>query len=280
LFQTWFCNPKYTDILWHPGFDGTSNALRFDKTASQYVYQWLTPPGPTWTMDCLFAIGSGFTGSGTKFKVDVFHDDISGSKVSVGVDNLGRFGIYNGGSFTILPEMGTVAFSVDNNGNGYYNDPGDLLNVYRLRIVGNYAASTPFVNLYTSDANSPRLTHQSPGKKSWVSGAPASGQSAPETIALYGYTAPLVLDQVVFAAGLAGEPPVITAVASGQGKFIFSGTNGLPGDTFYLLSSTNLASPGSWTLESSNTFDSNGSFSITNSLLAGTQQKYYRLQLQ
>jgi hypothetical protein len=254
--------------------------MRFDKTTSQSIYQWITPPGPTWTMDCLFAIGSGFTGSGTKFKVDVFHDDISGSKVSVGVDNLGRFGIYNDGAFTILPELGTVALSVDNNGNDYYNDPGDILNVYRLRIVGNYAASTPYVNLYTSDANSLMLMHQSLGKKSWVSGAPASGRSAPETIALYGYTAPVVLDQVAIPAGLAGQPPVITSFASGRGQFVLSGTNGFRGDTFYLFSSTNLASPGSWTLESTNTFDSNGSFSITNSMLPGTRQKYYRLKLQ
>jgi hypothetical protein len=169
---------------------------------------------------------------------------------------------------------------VDNNGNGYYNDPSDILNVYHLRIVGNYDASTPYVNLYTSDANSPMLTHQSLGRKSWVSGAPASGQSAPETIALYSYTAPVVLDQIAFAAGLAGQPPVITNVASGQGQFVLYGKNGFPGDTYYLLSSTNLASPGSWMLESSNTFDSNGSFSITNSMLPGTPQKYYRLKLQ
>jgi hypothetical protein len=96
LFQTWYANPKYTGILWHPGFDGTANALRFNSGATQYIYQWISRPAPAWTMDFLFAIGSGFTGSGTKFKVDVFHDDITGGKVSVAVDNLGRFGIYSG----------------------------------------------------------------------------------------------------------------------------------------------------------------------------------------
>lgn len=127
--------------------------MRFDGTKSQYVYQWISNPTPTWTMDCLFAIGSNFTGSGTKFKVDIFHNDLAGSKVSVGVNNLGQFGIYNGGTFTILPELGTVAFSVDNNGNGNFTDPGDTLNVYRLRIVGNYANASPYVNIYTSEPN-------------------------------------------------------------------------------------------------------------------------------
>ena len=142
-------------------------------------------PGPAWTMDCLLAIGSAFTGTGTKFKVDLFHDDLAGSKVSVGVDNLGRFGIYNGGTFTVLSALGTVAFSVDNNGNGYYTDPGDTLNVYRLRIVGNYNAATPYVNLYTSDANSLNLTHRARGLSCGVNAAPASGQSAPGTVVFY-----------------------------------------------------------------------------------------------
>jgi Concanavalin A-like lectin/glucanases superfamily len=281
LFQTWFCNPKYTSIKWHPGFNGTTNALMFDKTASQYVYQWITPPGPAWTLDCLFTIGSVLTGSGTKFKVDVFHDDIAGSKVSVGVDNLGRFGIYNGGTFTVLPELGLVGFSVDNNGNGYYSDPGDILNVYRLRIVGNYAAATPYVNIYASDANSMTLNRQSLRRALWASGAPFSGRSAPCTVAFYNYTAPVVVDQISLVAGLADQPPVINRVWFDGSHFVFSGTNGLPGGVYYLLSSTNPALPlSSWTRAATNTFDGTGSFSITNTAPRSTPQAYYRLQLQ
>jgi hypothetical protein len=280
LFQTWFCN-SYANILSHPGFNGTSNALRFNQAATQYVYQWITPPGPTWTMDCLFAMGSGFSGSGTKFKVDIFHNDISGSKISVGVNDQGQFGIYNNaGALIPLPELGTVSFSQDNNKNGYYNDPGDVLNVYRLRIVGNYAASTPYVNIYTSDANNPALTHQSLGLTDWVNGTPLSGLSAPETIAFYNYTNTVIVDQVAFASGLAEQPPVITggALLNG-GQFVLSGSNGFAGDNYYLLSSTNLAL-GHWTLETTNTFDANGAFSATNRVTPGAPQKFYRLQLQ
>ncbi|HWF18673.1 MAG TPA: hypothetical protein VG754_05370, partial [Verrucomicrobiae bacterium] len=116
LFRDWQCSPKYTSIHLSSNFYGTNNALRFDAASSQYVYQWISSPGPTWTMDCLFAIGSSFTGTGVKFKLDLIHNDLTGSKVSLGVDNLGRFGIYNGGTFTILSGLGTVAFSVDNTG--------------------------------------------------------------------------------------------------------------------------------------------------------------------
>jgi hypothetical protein len=276
LFQTWYANPKYTGMLWHPGFAGTTNAIRFNSSANQYIYQWISRPAPAWTMDCLFAIGSGFTGSGTKFKVDIFHDDIAGSKVSLGVDNLGRFGIYNGATFTILPELGTVAFSVDNNANGYYTDPGDILRVYRLRIVGNYAAPTPYISIYTSDANSLNLNHQSLGRALWVNGGPSSGQSAPGTIAFYNYTAPAVLDEVSM---FSGVPPVISSASVRGGNFILSGTNSAAGVTYCLLSSTNLALPASnWICETTNTF-SGSSFSFTNPVSPGVPKKFFLLQL-
>jgi hypothetical protein len=279
-FRDWFCSPKYTDILWTPGFNGTSNALRFDGTTSQYVYQWISNPGPAWTMDCFFAIGSAFTGTGTKFQVDLFHNDLTGSKLSLGVDNLGRFGIYNGSTFTLLPGLGTVAFSVDANGDGNYTEPGDTLNVYRLRIVGNYAASTPYVDVYTSDANSMNLDHQAPGQTYWVGGSPAAGQSVPCTVAFYNYTAPVLLDQIGIVSGLGEQPPIITGASSSGGQIILTGMNGLQGDTYYLLASTNLAAPGNWTIESTNTFGTNGFFSVTNSPAPGAPQEFYRLQLQ
>jgi hypothetical protein len=280
LFQKWFCNPKYADILSHPGFNGTTNAVRLNPTNNLYIYQWISNPTPAWTMDFLFAIGSAFTGTGTKFKVDIFHDDIVGSKVSVGVDNLGRFGIYNGSTFTILPELGTVAFSVDKNGNGLYTDPGDTLNVYHLRMVGNYSGSTPYVNIYTSDANNLTVNHQALGLTSWVSGAPTGGQSAPETIAFYNYTAPVVLDQIALGTGLEDQPPVITSTSVGGGQVVFSGTNDFAGATYFVLSSTNLALPvANWTYEATNTYSDN-SFSFTNPVSAGSAQKFYLLKLQ
>jgi hypothetical protein len=96
----------------------------------------------------------------------------------------------------------------------------------------------------------------------------------------YNYTAPVVMDQIAIASGLGEQPPVINNVSVGQGTFVFSGTNGLPGDTYYVFSSTNLVSAGNWTLESSNTFGTNGWFSITNPVTPGAPQKFYRVGLQ
>lgn len=279
LFRNWQCSPKYTDITNTVGFYGTSNALRFDAANSQTAYQWLTPPGPAWTMDFFFAIGSGFTGTGTKFRVDLLHNDFSGAKVSVGVDNFGRYGIYNGGTFTIMPELGTIAFSTDANGNGNYTDSGDTLNVYHMRIVGSYSATTPHVDIYTSDANSQLLDHQSLGHATWVNGAPISGQSTPETLMLNNFTAPVLVDQISFTKGI---PPTFTGANMVLGGRFLSliGTNGSAGETYYLLSTTNLALPlANWTCESTNSFTGNN-FSVLRPAPTNGLQKFYMLQLQ
>jgi hypothetical protein len=124
------------------------------------------------------------------------------------------------------------------------------------------------------------LDHQSLGKKNWVNGTPVSGQSAPETIAFYNYTAPVMVDQVALATGLGEQPPVITSTLLGGGKVILAGTNGFAGDTCYVLSTTNLATPtGSWTYEATNTFTGNA-FTFTNTLTPGLAQKFYLLKIQ
>jgi len=209
--------------------------------------------------------------------VDLFHNDVTASKVSLGVDNLGRFGIYNGSTFMRLSGLGTVAFSTDNIGDGTYTAPGDTLYVYHLRLVGNYTASTPYVNIYTSDANSLNLDHQALGQTFWVGSSPVSGKSAPETAVFYNYTAPVLLGQIAFTRGI---PPTIANAFVKGNQLILNGTNGSPGETFYVLSTTNLALPlANWTHKSTNTF-TGSNFSITNVVSPNTPQQFYSLQLQ
>lgn len=277
-FRDWMCSPKYTDILWEPGFEGTSNALLFDATKSQYVYQWISSPSPNWTMDFLFAIGSTFTGTGTKFEAAVYYNEITGSKVAVGVNNLGQFGIYSGGTFTVLPELGAVSFSVNAAGSTNYVDPGDTLNVYHMRVVGNFSAAKPYVDIYTSDANSLALDHQSLGHTSWVNSFPVSGQSFPGMVSFYNATAPVMIDQVSITEGI---PPTIAAAYMQGNNFILTGTNGSAGATFYVLSSESLSTPlANWTRISTNTF-AGSNFSVTNVVASpGSLQRFYSLELQ
>ena len=60
------------------------------------------------------------------------------------------------------------------------------------------------------------------------------------------------------------------------GNFIFTGTGGTSGGTYYVLTSTNLTTPVSqWTPLATNTFNSTGGFSVTNPLSTGGPQRFY-----
>jgi hypothetical protein len=70
-------------------------------------------------------------------------------------------------------------------------------------------------------------------------------------------------------------PPQITTARSVGSNFAFSGTNGTPGWTYYVLASTNLTLPAaSWTIVSTNSFDNAGNFSCTRSMLPNALEFY------
>jgi hypothetical protein len=74
--------------------------------------------------------------------------------------------------------------------------------------------------------------------------------------------------------------PTIAAISFSGTNLIISGTNGQAGETYWLLSSTNLTSPlATWTIIATNAFDSSGNFSVTNPAPANPQT-FYLLQLQ
>jgi len=74
--------------------------------------------------------------------------------------------------------------------------------------------------------------------------------------------------------------PVIRTINISGGNVVVSGTNGTASGTCYLLSSTNLATPlANWVRVSTNSFDSNGNFNITNAA-GGSPRNFYILQSQ
>lgn len=74
-------------------------------------------------------------------------------------------------------------------------------------------------------------------------------------------------------------PPDFGNLSISGSSLIFSGSNGMPSANFYLLTTTNLATPlTNWTRLLTNQFDGNGNFNFTNP--AGTNPgSFYRLQL-
>ena len=74
--------------------------------------------------------------------------------------------------------------------------------------------------------------------------------------------------------------PQIGPVTLNAGKIIFQGTGGRSNAPFSILSTTNPALPSSqWGLLSTNQFDSNGNFSITNPVSANSPRQFYLLQV-
>jgi hypothetical protein len=89
-------------------------------------------------------------------------------------------------------------------------------------------------------------------------------------------------DTVQTGAGLVQVvPPPALNVTTLSGNLMLSGANGLPGSSYLVLFSTNLALPFSaWTRVATNQCDSLGGFAFTNSLSSNLPQQFYVLQLQ
>ena len=74
--------------------------------------------------------------------------------------------------------------------------------------------------------------------------------------------------------------PQIAGVAMSGNNFVFSGTNGVPAWTYYVLGSTNLTLPtANWMMISTGQFDPGGNFIFTNAADLDAPQMFYRLSL-
>jgi hypothetical protein len=74
--------------------------------------------------------------------------------------------------------------------------------------------------------------------------------------------------------------PVITSTVLSGGNLIFRGTNGTASGTYYVVTSTDVATPvNGWTPVSTNTFGPNGAFSVTNAVNPTTPKRFYLLKL-
>lgn len=93
------------------------------------------------------------------------------------------------------------------------------------------------------------------------------------------WTNKLAVDGTIAVVSPITPPSFGLSVLSG-GNLIMSGFGGTPGADYYVLSSTNLVLPfASWQRLVTNQFDGSGNFVVTNSVVAGTPQQFYRLQL-
>ncbi|MGC3957816.1 MAG: hypothetical protein QM813_07660 [Verrucomicrobiota bacterium] len=90
----------------------------------------------------------------------------------------------------------------------------------------------------------------------------------------------LELDGSIQVASLSVPQPRIVSTTLSGGNLIFSGTNGVAGNPYQVVSSTNIAAPlSSWTQTSTGNFDGSGNFSVTNAINVNEPQRYYLLRL-
>jgi hypothetical protein len=163
----------------HPGLGSTAKAIRLASSSNSEFGQWMKPANPSQvTIHCLFAIGS-FTGTGVKFQVQVYHNEISNSYLAFAVNDAGQCGYMNGSTFVAVPALGTILFSTDANADGDYADAGDTLRWYQLRITVDYTTATPTFSLARGVANTASdYTYSASGLTGWVNGAPPTGSKA------------------------------------------------------------------------------------------------------
>jgi autotransporter-associated beta strand protein len=77
---------------------------------------------------------------------------------------------------------------------------------------------------------------------------------------------------------VSNTPPGIGSIKFTGSTFVFSGSNGVPGNPYYVIATTNLALPlTNWTRLATNVFDTGGNFGWTNSFNAGASQFFYSL---
>jgi fibronectin-binding autotransporter adhesin len=83
---------------------------------------------------------------------------------------------------------------------------------------------------------------------------------------------------IIGVSGGSSRPVVGTTKISGS-NLVLTGSGGTPNGTFYVLTTTNLATPlANWLVISTNIYDASGNFSVSNSISAGAMQRFYSIK--
>jgi hypothetical protein len=109
---------------------------------------------------------------------------------------------------------------------------------------------------------------------------PVSGQTGSSVITLSVTDGVWTNSRSFKALLLSPKPPQITGFAISGGNFSISGTNGIPDDSYCLLTSTNASLPrANWNRLATNSFDSAGNFNFSVPVDPAQPRQYYLIQL-
>ena len=175
---------------------GSKSALMHDSTS----FQSSLAIGPQWQLDLLFASDTVTADRSLNFALRY-----TGGAINFRLGASGNLEAYDQdlGWSTISSE--TVSFSQDVDINGSYADAGDILNVYSLRLVGDFSAETPYYDVYLSDANSSELALIASNVELWQFDDPTS-ESLIYDMTLVGTGSNYLIDEIVLENISTSEP--------------------------------------------------------------------------
>ncbi len=201
------------------------------------------------------------------------------------------------GSGGLQPEAGVVLAGNTLYGTAYEGGFGNVGTVFSLSVLASAAFNArPAIGVAPLPVNFTASGFDNLGNaiNSWFwtfgDGSTSTAQNPAHTYATTGNFSPTLVATYTLGGTVPGVgPDSITVVAPpGFANFslagtnlMFSGTNGLAGSTYYLLTTTNIAVAfGLWTRVATNVLDASGDFTITatNAVTGGNHPRYYILK--
>jgi hypothetical protein len=136
------------------------------------IGQDLSGPGPDWQLDFYFALRN------TTDRAFSLFVNTAGDAANTGAATInlryqsGQFNTFGGGTFGSDLGLGTVTFSSDANGDGDFDDPGDVKNIYRMRLSGNgWGTGTSTYDIQLSNANETTFSRSVTGLNRYQNGS-------------------------------------------------------------------------------------------------------------
>lgn len=193
------------------GLAGTANAaVMYPDLFGGSLTQSGLQAGPEWALDMYFAAAAPPTSDDRSLQ---FVLNTGGAVINMRVNGDGNVQSYGGQWQDLIP--GGVTFSTDATGDGDFDDPGDTLNVHRLRLVGDFTTA-PSYEVMMSAPGSDSFTMTS-GAVSVFDGTPIPNTGiASVSMRSQASTAPYVVDQISL---MAEEAPTLPFSGVVNGDF-------------------------------------------------------------
>jgi len=182
----------------HAGLGGSATAA-YLHAGDRIVQNPVSTPGSKWELDLLFAMEDPGASNDRGFNI-ILGNTSGGGNLNLRVNGNGSVQTVTSAPVTSwydVPNLSNVVqFSVDANNDGDFSDPGDVLNVYRLVLRGDYSTSDPAYSVLLSAANQLELVNSGTATR-WFGSAPTEGSSISSvSISAQNSSGDYVVDQV------------------------------------------------------------------------------------